>query len=97
QDWEEKTTEQVVIETESPAVISTKDYLEESTTRGIGGPPGVAANVQDTGIGAETSDTGTTIEETVVNNQYPWLKALTKEEIGEIQQISVAVLIDYFR
>ncbi len=94
-DWEKKQTKQVEIQSDSPAPVSNKTYSEETTTKGITGPPGVASNVQDSGIGPESETTGTTIEEEIVNNQFPWLESMTEEEIGEIKELSVSVMVNY--
>jgi flagellar M-ring protein FliF len=76
--------------------ISEKTYTEASHSSTISGPPGVSQNKnpQDSGIGADTT-IGTETEEVITNYQYPWFKTVTDEPSGTIQQLSVAVLINY--
>lgn len=94
-DWEKQQSEEINIENNTPAPLSEKSYNEESTSVGIAGPPGVAANVQDEGIGAESEKTGTTIEETITNYQYPWSKVLKQKSEGAISNLTVSISIDY--
>lgn len=95
QNWEQRRSEAVHIESDNQAPVSERSYSEQSTSRGILGPPGPSSNIQDTGIGAEGDATGSKIEESLINYQYPWMKTFTQEDIGEIEQINVAVGIDY--
>ncbi|HOJ58913.1 MAG TPA: flagellar basal-body MS-ring/collar protein FliF [bacterium] len=94
-DWTEKSTKQTHIDSTNPAVISEKTYAEENTVPTTSGPPGVEANVQDTGIGATGGVSGTNIEETITNYQYPWFETLVKDPIGEVKEISVAIALDF--
>lgn len=96
-DWERRHREEIGIEIDSPAPISTRNYEESSTARGIAGAPGVASNVQDTGIGADTEITGTEIEEELINYQYPWSKTIIEKSQGMIEDLFVAVTINYIR
>lgn len=94
QDWTERNEEQVQIVSEGGAPISDKTYSESTTQAGVAGTPGVAGNTQDSGIGPESPGTETKIDETVTNFQYPWIKSVTKEQLGEIDSMSVSVQID---
>ena len=94
-DWEKQSTQEIVIDAETQAAISEKTYIEESKTKGISGPPGVAANVQDEGIGAEAEETGTTVEEAITNYNYPWSKILKEKSQGAIKDLFVSISIDY--
>lgn len=93
-DFEKSQSEIYDIESQDASPISEKTYTEESTQRGIAGPPGTVPNVQDTGIGASADETGTTIEETLTNYQYPWSKTLQEKELGEPEKIFVSVTIN---
>lgn len=55
----------------SGSVISEKTYTATSRLRGVSKTPGVASNVQETGIGVETSTTRADVKETIVNKKYP--------------------------
>lgn len=46
----------------SEKTYSEKSYTESTCVNGVYGPPGVDSNVQDTGIGVDTSSIGTDIE-----------------------------------
>ncbi len=94
-DWREEESRKIDIDTKSKAPVSTKTYEEESKTTGIAGQPGVGANVQDTGIGAEETLQSSNITEDIVNNQYPWAETFIKEEQGEVDSISVGVALNY--
>ncbi|MBI1389410.1 MAG: flagellar M-ring protein FliF [bacterium] len=93
-DWEQEKQKKIEIENQSPAPISEKTYTESTKQQGIAGPPGVSSNVQDTGIGAETQTTGTDIEETITNTNYPWSETLREKSQGAIQELKVLISID---
>ncbi len=94
-DWEKQSSQEILIDAETQAAISEKSYNEESKTKGISGPPGVGSNVQDEGIGAESEETGTTIEETITNYNYPWSKVIKEKSQGKIQELYVSITVDY--
>ncbi|MFB3789028.1 MAG: flagellar basal-body MS-ring/collar protein FliF [bacterium] len=95
-DWTEKSTKQIHIDATNAAVISEKTYTEENTTPSTSGPPGVEANVPDTGgAGAGGGATGSNIDETITNYQYPWFETLVKDPIGEVKEISIAIALNF--
>ncbi len=94
-DWEKKNIKNVHIDGELSTPVSTKVYEETTEEQGIAGEPGVTANVQDTGIGAEPGTSQTDITEEITNYTHPWFETLIDEEQGELQELSVTVLVDY--
>lgn len=94
-DWEKRTMEKTQIDAENPAPASTKLYDEKTETRGIAGPPGVTANVQDTGIGPDGDISTTQITEEITNNQYSWWRTMIDEEQGEVREIAVGVMVNH--
>lgn len=91
----EKTVES--IDPESKTAISEQIVTETSsgTTGTAGGAPGAAANLPG-GAGASTGGSSDTSKKTETNSQYALSKTIQKimEPTGEIQKVSVAVLVD---
>ncbi|HPO08295.1 MAG TPA: flagellar basal-body MS-ring/collar protein FliF [bacterium] len=97
-DWTEKTEEQNKLDTEGQALISEKTYEEVSNSAAMAGEPGVAGNVQDTGIGAAGGETlKTEIAENIANYDYPTTKINTKHPTGEIKEKHIGIILNYHR
>ncbi|RJP19899.1 MAG: flagellar M-ring protein FliF [Candidatus Omnitrophota bacterium] len=93
--WQKKRIKNIHYDATNPATVSAKNYTETTEEQGISGEPGVTSNVQDTGIGAEPGSSKTAIEETIENFIHPWFETMIEEEQGELQELSVTVLVDY--
>lgn len=94
-DWEKRNQKSIGIDSEGAAPISERSYEEQTTSQGISGPPGTVSNVQDTGIGAETEQTGSEISESLTNYQYPWTETMIEKSQGAIQELYVSIFVDY--
>ena len=95
-DLTKERSDQTVIQNDSPAPLSEKTYEEISSSPSISGAPGVESNAQtqDTGVGSQTAS-NTSINESITNYQYPWMKIIKEMPIGEIKEISVSIALNY--
>jgi flagellar M-ring protein FliF len=97
-DWTEKTEEQNKLDAEGQALISEKTYEEVSNSAAMAGEPGVAGNVQDTGIGAAGGETlKTEIAENIANYDYPVTKTKTVFPTGEVKEKHIGIILNYHR
>ena len=95
-DWTEITEIEHDIDVEKQAPVSEKSYTEVSSSAAMAGEPGVAGNVQDTGIGADGGETlKTEIEENITNYDYAKKEVRTNHSIGTIKSTRIALVLDY--
>ncbi|MFH1738883.1 MAG: flagellar basal-body MS-ring/collar protein FliF [bacterium] len=83
------------VHVEQQAAVSEKTYEEVSNSAAMAGEPGVAGNVQRTGIGASGGETlRTEISECISNYDYPAPEPHTKYIVGEVTAKHVSLLLN---
>ncbi|MFH1738882.1 MAG: flagellar basal-body MS-ring/collar protein FliF [bacterium] len=95
-DWTEKDEVEHDIDVEQQAVVSEKTYEEVSNSAAMAGEPGVAGNVQDTGIGANGGESlKTEIAENIANYDYPKKEIHTKHSSGDVVAKHISIILNY--